>query len=119
MAPNSDTMSIDNLLLSPDSNLLADGPSSKVTNIPLASSGAKARTAEQKARVLMDFDAKDSGEMTVRTNEILIVSKLDTDPEWMMCQRINQLSSDAKNGAASVDKVYVGKVPLAYLELLN
>lgn len=59
-----------------------------------------------KARVVCDFNPTKSDEMAVSTAEILSVTRLPSDPDWMLCVK----DSDAKKR---------GKVPLAYLEILN
>lgn len=59
-----------------------------------------------KARVVCDFNPTKLDEMAVATGEILSVTKLPSDPDWMLCVK----DSDANKR---------GKVPLAYLEILT
>jgi endophilin-B len=56
------------------------------------------------AKALYDYDAHDSKELSLMANEVIVVSQSgDLDADWMIGERGNQR----------------GKVPLAYLEILN
>ncbi|XP_067131784.1 endophilin-B1 isoform X2 [Centruroides vittatus] len=59
---------------------------------------------KKRARVLYDYDAHDSSELSLLADEVIYVtSNSGLDPDWMMGER----------GAQK------GKVPIAYLEILN
>lgn len=59
---------------------------------------------KKRARVLYDYDAHDSSELSLLANEVIIVSQSpELESDWMFGER----------GAQR------GKVPLAYLEILN
>lgn len=61
-------------------------------------------SGKRRAKALYDYDAQDSKELSLMANEVIIVSQApDMDPDWMIGERGNQK----------------GKVPLAYLEILN
>ncbi|KAJ8409546.1 hypothetical protein AAFF_G00229470 [Aldrovandia affinis] len=58
----------------------------------------------QQARVLYDYDAAGSGELSLLADEVIVVSSVPgMGSDWMMGERGNQK----------------GKVPITYLELLN
>ncbi|XP_062920776.1 endophilin-B1-like isoform X3 [Mobula hypostoma] len=68
------------------------------TDYKLSSSGTR------KARVLYDYDAADSSELSLLADEVITVYSLPgMDSDWLMSERGNQK----------------GKVPITYLELLN
>ncbi|XP_059839814.1 endophilin-B1-like isoform X1 [Hypanus sabinus] len=68
------------------------------TDYKLSSSGTR------KARVLYDYDAADSSELSLLADEVITVySQPGMDSDWLMSERGNQK----------------GKVPITYLELLN
>ncbi|XP_069465308.1 endophilin-B2 isoform X2 [Ambystoma mexicanum] len=58
----------------------------------------------RKARVLYDYDASDSSELALKSDELITVYSLPgMDPDWLVGERGNQK----------------GKVPVTYLELLS
>ncbi|XP_029473567.1 endophilin-B1 isoform X2 [Rhinatrema bivittatum] len=64
----------------------------------------KASSGSRKARVLYDYDAANSSELSLLADEVITVySVLGMDSDWLMGERGNQK----------------GKVPITYLELLN
>nr|XP_033772735.1 endophilin-B1 [Geotrypetes seraphini] len=79
------------------------------TPLPVASSSAdftelKASSGSRKARVLYDYDAANSTELSLLADEVITVySVLGMDSDWLMGERGTQK----------------GKVPITYLELLN
>ncbi|KAG8436691.1 hypothetical protein GDO86_007689 [Hymenochirus boettgeri] len=79
-------------------------PSTKNT---LGTSGfteLKASNGSRKARVLYDYDAANSSELSLLADEVITVFSIPgMDSDWMMGERGNQK----------------GKVPITYLELLN
>uniref|UniRef100_UPI00398E7A48 endophilin-B1-like n=1 Tax=Pristiophorus japonicus TaxID=55135 RepID=UPI00398E7A48 len=78
----------------PNSSIAATGS----TDYKLSSSGTR------KARVLYDYDAADSSELSLLADEVITVYSLPgMDSDWLMGERGNQK----------------GKVPITYLELLN
>ncbi|XP_067845976.1 endophilin-B1-like [Heptranchias perlo] len=69
-----------------------------ITDYKLSSSGSR------KARVLYDYDAADSSELSLLADEVITVYSLPgMDSDWLVGERGNQK----------------GKVPITYLELLN
>ncbi|XP_072430843.1 endophilin-B1-like isoform X1 [Chiloscyllium punctatum] len=63
-----------------------------------------ASSGTRKARVLYDYDAADSNELSLLADEVITVYSLPgMDSDWLMGERGNQK----------------GKVPITYLELLN
>ncbi|XP_037524994.1 endophilin-B1 isoform X3 [Rhipicephalus sanguineus] len=59
---------------------------------------------QKRARVLYDYDAHDNSELSLMADEVIIISQTDNmDPDWMIGERGLQK----------------GKVPIAYLEILN
>ncbi|XP_075143284.1 endophilin-B1 isoform X3 [Leptodactylus fuscus] len=64
----------------------------------------KAASGNRKARVLYDYDAANSSELSLLADEVITVySVLGMDSDWLMGERGNQK----------------GKVPITYLELVN
>ncbi|KAJ1171257.1 hypothetical protein NDU88_003127 [Pleurodeles waltl] len=64
----------------------------------------KASSGNRKARVLYDYDASNSSELSLLADEVITVYSLPgMDSDWLMGERGNQS----------------GKVPITYLELLN
>uniref|UniRef100_A0A8C2A363 SH3-domain GRB2-like endophilin B1b n=1 Tax=Cyprinus carpio TaxID=7962 RepID=A0A8C2A363_CYPCA len=64
----------------------------------------RSTSGTRKARVLYDYDAASSSELSLLSDEVITVSSVpDMDSDWLMGQRGNQK----------------GKVPITYLELLN
>uniref|UniRef100_A0A8C1H0T5 Endophilin-B1 n=1 Tax=Cyprinus carpio carpio TaxID=630221 RepID=A0A8C1H0T5_CYPCA len=64
----------------------------------------RSTSGTRKARVLYDYDAASSSELSLLADEVITVSSVpDMDTDWLMGQRGNQK----------------GKVPITYLELLN
>uniref|UniRef100_W5MCY3 Endophilin-B1 n=1 Tax=Lepisosteus oculatus TaxID=7918 RepID=W5MCY3_LEPOC len=74
---------------------------------PLGSSGfmeLQACSGSRRARVLYDYDAAGSSELSLLADEVITVSSVPgMDSDWLMGERGNQK----------------GKVPITYLELLN
>ncbi|XP_061094468.1 endophilin-B1a isoform X2 [Conger conger] len=74
---------------------------------PVASSGfseLRNSSGSRKARVLYDYDAAGSSELSLLADEVIMVSSVPgMDSDWLMGERGNQK----------------GKVPITYLELLN
>jgi len=65
-------------------------------------------SGKRRARCLNDYQAVNSSELSLRANEVIVVShSSDLDPEWMLAER---------QAGIAVEK---GKVPVAYLEILN
>lgn len=63
---------------------------------------------KRRARCLNDYKASNSTELTLRANEVILVSySSDLDPEWMLGERTVGVAPEK------------GKVPVAYLEILN
>ncbi|XP_074601278.1 SH3 domain containing GRB2 like, endophilin-B isoform X2 [Brevipalpus obovatus] len=59
---------------------------------------------KKRARVLLDYDAQNSNELSMQANEVITVSHpSDMEPEWRLAER----------------GVKQGRVPLAYLEILD
>ncbi|XP_052403412.1 endophilin-B1-like isoform X2 [Carassius gibelio] len=64
----------------------------------------RSTSGTRRARVLYDYDAASSSELSLLADEVITVSSVpDMDSDWLMGQRGNQK----------------GKVPITYLELLN
>ncbi|XP_043554650.1 endophilin-B1-like isoform X2 [Chiloscyllium plagiosum] len=77
-----------------------------IPNCPVPSSNdyKVASSGTRKARVLYDYDAADSNELSLLADEVITVYSLPgMDSDWLMGERGNQK----------------GKVPITYLELLN
>ncbi|XP_032884910.1 endophilin-B1 isoform X7 [Amblyraja radiata] len=77
-------------------------------NNPIAATGTidykLSSSGTRKARVLYDYDAADSSELSLLADEVITVYSLPgMDSDWLMSERGNQK----------------GKVPITYLELLN
>nr|XP_006008634.1 PREDICTED: endophilin-B1 isoform X1 [Latimeria chalumnae] len=67
-------------------------------------SDLKASSGTRRARVLYDYDAADSNELSLLADEVILVYSLPgMDSDWLMGERGNQK----------------GRVPITYLELLN
>ncbi|XP_045147980.1 endophilin-B1 [Echinops telfairi] len=86
------------------------GPSGMASTSGLVISSAsnlsdlKECTGNRKARVLYDYDAANSSELSLLADEVITVfSVIGMDSDWLMGERGNQK----------------GKVPITYLELLN
>lgn len=74
------------------------------TNPPQATAPMSAPSSGQRARVLCDYDAKDASELSLMTNEVIIVYKISpAETDYMIGERNTQ----------------TGRVPVAFLELLN
>ncbi|XP_048122508.1 endophilin-B1a isoform X2 [Alosa alosa] len=94
---------------------VSGGASVLVPTLPLSSSLPAGRSSSafnelrscsgsRKARVLYDYDAAGSSELSLLADEVIMVSSVPgMDPDWLMGERGNQK----------------GKVPITYLELLN
>ncbi|KAF7243465.1 Endophilin-B1 [Varanus komodoensis] len=79
---------------------------SSVSNAAVTSSFGelKSSTGSRKARVLYDYDAANSSELSLLADEVITVYSIPgMDSDWLMGERGNQK----------------GKVPITYLELLN
>ncbi|XP_034415709.1 endophilin-B1a isoform X3 [Cyclopterus lumpus] len=64
----------------------------------------RSSNGSRKARVLYDYDAASSSELSLLADEVIVVSSVPgMDSDWLMGERGNQK----------------GKVPITYLELLN
>ncbi|XP_040216021.1 endophilin-B1 isoform X2 [Rana temporaria] len=64
----------------------------------------KATSGSRKARVLYDYDAANSSELSLLADEVITVYSMPgMDSDWLVGERVNQK----------------GKVPITYLELLN
>ncbi|NXU01804.1 SHLB1 protein, partial [Buphagus erythrorhynchus] len=64
----------------------------------------KSSSGSRKARVLYDYDAANSSELSLLADEVITVYSIPgMDSDWLMGERGNQK----------------GKVPITYLELLN
>ncbi|CAM4593071.1 endophilin-B1 isoform X1 [Lepidochelys kempii] len=90
------------------SSVLASGSASlpSVSNSVNTSgfSELKASSGSRKARVLYDYDAANSSELSLLADEVITVYSVPgMDSDWLMGERGNQK----------------GKVPITYLELLN
>ncbi|XP_019747848.1 endophilin-B2b isoform X2 [Hippocampus comes] len=98
----------------PVSAAFPSGPPSPGTVVP-TSSGTKAKTllveqtqlpitGTRKAKVLYDYDAHDSSELSLLADELITVYTVPgMDPDWLVGERGNEK----------------GKVPVTYLELLS
>ncbi|XP_054283872.1 endophilin-B1 isoform X2 [Macrosteles quadrilineatus] len=79
----------------------------KVNSSPAQSRATPANSAPTngglRARVLCDYDAKDSSELSLMTDEVITVHKIDGETDYMMAERGNQK----------------GRVPTAFLDLIN
>lgn len=79
------------------------GPMNDVTS-PTDETPSMLPAGKKRARVLYDYDAHDNSEMSLMANEVIIVSQSsDLETDWMLGERGSQ----------------TGKVPIAYLEILN
>ncbi|XP_077189220.1 endophilin-B1 isoform X6 [Paroedura picta] len=79
---------------------------SSITNSAASSSFVELKSASgsRKARVLYDYDAANSSELSLLADEVITVYSIPgMDSDWLMGERGNQK----------------GKVPITYLELLN
>uniref|UniRef100_A0A8C2LDV6 Endophilin-B1 n=1 Tax=Cricetulus griseus TaxID=10029 RepID=A0A8C2LDV6_CRIGR len=77
---------------------------SLVINSPSNLNDLKESSGSRKARVLYDYDAANSTELSLLADEVITVfSVVGMDSDWLMGERGNQK----------------GKVPITYLELLN
>ncbi|XP_067394629.1 endophilin-B1 isoform X2 [Emydura macquarii macquarii] len=79
-------------------------PSVSNSIVPSAISELKSSSGSRKARVLYDYDAANSSELSLLADEVITVYSVHgMDSDWLMGERGNQK----------------GKVPITYLELLN
>ncbi|XP_043859183.1 endophilin-B1 isoform X2 [Dromiciops gliroides] len=79
-------------------------PSTSSTVVTPALTDLKESSGSRKARVLYDYDAANSSELSLLADEVITVySIVGMDSDWLMGERGNQK----------------GKVPITYLELLN
>ncbi|KAG8555784.1 hypothetical protein GDO81_017812 [Engystomops pustulosus] len=87
-------------------SISASGPLPAASNSVVTSgfSELKAASGNRKARVLYDYDAANSSELSLLADEVITVFSVPgMDSDWLMGERGNQK----------------GKVPITYLELLN
>lgn len=104
ISPTNSVISSHNLSAAHDSNL------SIRQSINRNNDNDELPSGKRRARCLNDYTAQESSEMNLSANEIIIVShSKDLDPEWMLAERFNQ----------ELGKTETGKVPVAYLEILN
>ncbi|XP_034978393.1 endophilin-B1 isoform X2 [Zootoca vivipara] len=98
----------------PSSSITSTGASSASVTASLSSISnaavtcslgeAKSASGNRKARVLYDYDAANSSELSLLADEVITVYSMPgMDSDWLMGERGNQK----------------GKVPITYLELLN
>lgn len=92
----------------PTLSVSASLPSVSAGRSSLAASGGfnelRSSNGSRKARVLYDYDAASSSELSLLADEVIVVSSVPgMDSDWLMGERGNQ----------------TGKVPITYLELLN
>ncbi|KAM8882001.1 endophilin-B1a [Synchiropus picturatus] len=89
----------------PMSASLPMGPSSRSGTATLGGfNELRISSGSRKARVLYDYDAASSSELSLLADEVIMVSSVPgMDSDWLMGERGNQK----------------GKVPITYLELLN
>ncbi|XP_008263166.2 endophilin-B1 isoform X3 [Oryctolagus cuniculus] len=86
------------------SSAMASATSGLVINSPSNLNDLKESSGSRKARVLYDYDAANSTELSLLADEVITVfSVVGMDSDWLMGERGNQK----------------GKVPITYLELLN
>ncbi|XP_076652155.1 SH3 domain containing GRB2 like, endophilin-B isoform X2 [Halictus rubicundus] len=79
---------------------LSGGPYHPTTTPP--TSNVSAENGQERARVLFDYEARDSSELSVDQDEVIIVVEIPGDEDYVMGVRGNQR----------------GKIPKAYLEML-
>ncbi|XP_017322736.1 endophilin-B1a [Ictalurus punctatus] len=83
---------------------LSSVPSASATQSRSGFSELLSSSVSRKARVLYDYDAAGSNELSLLADEVITVSSVPgMDSDWLMGERGNQR----------------GKVPITYLELLN
>ncbi|KAM6930219.1 endophilin-B2-like isoform 2-T2 [Xenentodon cancila] len=101
--PNAFTLTPAHAVATPDS--AADGPGSPVETDTLKIEEVQApATGTRKAKVLYDYDAADSSELSLLADELITVYTVPgMDSDWLIGERGNQK----------------GKVPVTYLELLS
>ncbi|KAM6977323.1 endophilin-B1a [Aplochiton taeniatus] len=91
----------------PTAPLSASLPSPSMGRSSTGSGGfseLRSSSGSRKARVLYDYDAAGSSELSLLADEVIMVSSVSgMDSDWLMGERGNQK----------------GKVPITYLELLN
>ncbi|XP_078502019.1 endophilin-B1 isoform X2 [Lissotriton helveticus] len=90
----------------PNASVLSSNSLPATSNSVVTSgfSELKASSGNRKARVLYDYDASNSSELSLLADEVITVYSLPgMDSDWLMGERGNQN----------------GKVPITYLELLN
>uniref|UniRef100_A0A5F8H6K6 Endophilin-B1 n=1 Tax=Monodelphis domestica TaxID=13616 RepID=A0A5F8H6K6_MONDO len=100
----SSTTSMSNISTSSSGITTSLLPSTSGTAITPAIGDLKESSGNRKARVLYDYDAANSTELSLLADEVITVySIVGMDSDWLMGERGNQK----------------GKVPITYLELLN
>uniref|UniRef100_A0A3P9P181 Endophilin-B1 n=1 Tax=Poecilia reticulata TaxID=8081 RepID=A0A3P9P181_POERE len=91
----------------PTAPMSASLPSVSAGSLAAAAGGfseLRSSNGSRKARVLYDYDAASSNELSLLADEVITVSSVQgMDSDWLMGERGNQK----------------GKVPITYLELLN
>lgn len=88
----------------PTAQLAASLPAPPPSQTSPALNELRSTSGTRKARVLYDYDAASSSELSLLADEVITVSTVPgMDSDWLMGQRGNQN----------------GKVPITYLELLN
>ncbi|XP_055058427.2 endophilin-B1b isoform X1 [Misgurnus anguillicaudatus] len=88
----------------PTASTAASLPAPPPTQASPALNELRSTSGTRKARVLYDYDADSSSELSLLADEVITVTSVPgMDTDWLMGQRGNQK----------------GKVPITYLELLN
>ncbi|KAE8610701.1 hypothetical protein XENTR_v10012209 [Xenopus tropicalis] len=88
----------------PSVSASAQAPSAKSSLVTSGFTELKASNGSRKARVLYDYDAANSSELSLLADEVITVYSMPgMDSDWLMGERGHQK----------------GKVPITYLELLN
>ncbi|XP_018411406.1 PREDICTED: endophilin-B1 isoform X3 [Nanorana parkeri] len=88
----------------PSASASAPLPAASNSVVTSGFSELKATSGSRKARVLYDYDAANSSELSLLADEVITVYSMPgMDSDWLMGERSNQK----------------GKVPITYLELLN
>ncbi|XP_072276027.1 endophilin-B1 isoform X4 [Pyxicephalus adspersus] len=103
---NNNQSSLTHMQSVPLPSISASAPLPAASNSVVTSgfSELKATSGSRKARVLYDYDAANSSELSLLADEVITVYSMPgMDSDWLMGERGNQK----------------GKVPITYLELLN
>lgn len=76
--------------------------------------GSAVSGGKRRARVLNDFTGSSAGELSLRADEVILVEHSSAlDPAWMLGERLTGREGGGGGGGEK------GKVPVAYLEILN